>query len=305
MEITPMTPIKIPTPTGIGFSWIANVASTAILCALATLLALQISTAFAVEQNTGEAPDTALQAAVASKDRTPEFAARDGARHPYDTLRFFGLRADMTVVEIWPSAGWYTEILAPYLRERGKLYAAHFPAESSATYFRDNRASFLAKLAAAPSIYDRVTVTAFQPPEQVDIAPPGAADLVVTFRNVHNWYMRGAGERNVIAAFKAMHRALKPGGVLGVVEHRLASHRGVAEQEHSGYMREDFVIHAAEQAGFRLVAKSEINANPHDTTEHPEGVWTLPPSLKLGPVDRERYLGIGESDRMTLKFVKP
>lgn len=300
-----MTPTKVPTLTGIRLPWIANAASTTILRALATLLALHLSTAFAVEQTIGEASDTALQAAVASKDRTPAFAARDRARHPYDTLRFFGLRADMTVVEIWPGAGWYTEILAPYLRESGQLYAAHFPADASTQYFRDNRAGFLAKLAAAPNLYDRVTVTAFQPPEQTDIAPPGTADLVLTFRNVHNWYMRGAGERNVVAAFKAMHRTLKPGGVLGVVEHRLAGHRGVAEQEHSGYMREDFVIHAAEQAGFRLVAKSEINANLHDTTEHPEGVWTLPPSLKLGPVDRERYLGIGESDRMTLKFMKP
>ncbi|MGK2915687.1 MAG: class I SAM-dependent methyltransferase [Porticoccaceae bacterium] len=276
------------------------------LSTLAALLILQISSVLAADQHAEDAPDTALKAVIASTDhRTPEFTARDGARHPYETLRFFGLHAGMTVVEIWPSTGWYTEILAPYLREKGKLYAAHFPADTAVKYFRDNRTGFLAKLAAKPAVYDRVTVTSFNPPTAVDIAPAGSADLVLTFRNVHNWYMRGGGERNVVAAFAAMNRALKPGGVLGIVEHRLASHRGPAEQEQSGYMREDFVIRAAEQAGFRLVAKSEINANPHDTTDYPEGVWTLPPTLRLGPLDRERYVTIGESDRMTLKFVKP
>lgn len=300
-----MTPTKVPTLTGIRLPWIANAAPTTILRALATLLALHLSTAFAVEQTVGEAPDTALQAAVASKDRTPEFAARDRARHPYDTLRFFGLRADMTVVEIWPGNGWYTEILAPYLRERGRLYAAHFPTDTEVTYYRKTRASFLAKLAATPAMYDRVTVTTFRPPSHLEIAPTASADLVLTFRNVHNWYMGGGGEHNVVTAFKAMYRALKPGGILGVVDHRLPSNQGLAEQERTGYMREDFVIRAAEQAGFRLLAKSEINANPHDTADYPEGVWTLPPTLRLGELDRRRYQAIGESDRMTLKFAKP
>lgn len=278
--------------------------------ALIGMLALWVSTALAADQQINgehgaEAPDAALKAAVASSQRTPAFAARDGARHPLETLSFFGLRADMTVVEIWPGDGWYTEILAPYLRGQGALYAAHFPTDTPVTYYRKTRENFLAKLAATPAMYDRVTVTTFHPPSQMEIAPTGSVDLVVTFRNVHNWYMGGGGEHNVVAAFKAMYRALKPGGILGVVEHRLPSNQGLAEQERTGYMREDFVIRAAEQAGFRLLAKSEINANPRDTADYPEGVWTLPPTLRLGELDRRRYQTVGESDRMTLKFAKP
>jgi len=249
--------------------------------------------------------DPGLRAAIADAHRTPEFAARDGARHPYETLRFFGIRPDMTVVEIWPGAGWYTEILAPYLRERGKLYAAHFAVEGGPPYFRELRADFLGKLTAAPERYDRVVVTEFAPPDAVAIAPPGSADLVLTFRNVHNWTMRGGGEAGARAAFAAMYAALKPGGVLGVVDHRLPADRPLAAQEDSGYLREDFVIAAAEHAGFRLAARSEINANPRDHADHPGGVWDLPPTLRGDPARRERYLAIGESDRMTLKFVKP
>lgn len=251
------------------------------------------------------AEDAALRAAIAGDHRTPEFAARDAYRHPYETLRFFGLRPDATVVEIWPGGGWYTEILAPYLRERGRLYAAHFPESAPVAFYRELRGQFAAKLAAAPDLYDRVELTEFLPPEQLDIAPPGSADLVLTFRNVHNWVMRGGGEARALAAFRAFHRALKPGGVLGVVDHRLPPGRPLADQEESGYVREDFVIGVAAQAGFELAARSEINANPRDSADHPLGVWSLPPVLRGGDRDRERYLAIGESDRMTLKFVKP
>jgi len=251
------------------------------------------------------ADDAALADAINGAHRTPAYVERDDARHPRETLTFFGIRPDMTVVEIWPGGGWYTEILAPYLRERGKLYAAHFNADSTSDYYRRSLAEFQTKLAASAAVYDRVVVTAFNPPQHVDIAPPGSADLVVTFRNVHNWYMRGGGDTRVVQAFEAMYRALKPGGVLGVVEHRLPAARPLEDQEDSGYMREDYVIEMAERAGFELVAKSQINANPKDSADHPKGVWTLPPTLRLGDVDRDRYLAIGESDRMTLKFTKP
>lgn len=249
--------------------------------------------------------DPALRAAIAGPHRTPDFVARDGARHPYETLSFFGIRPAMEVVEIWPGGGWYTEILAPYLRARGKLYAAHFSATSELQYFREQRADFVRKLAAAPALYDKVEVTEFDPPRQVAIAPPNSADLVLTFRNVHNWTMRGGGEGRTLAAFAAMYAALKPGGILGVVDHRLPAHRPLSDQEESGYLREDFVIGVAQRAGFQLVAKSEINANPKDSADHPGGVWDLPPSLRGDAAKRDHYLAIGESDRMTLKFIKP
>ncbi|HJO35135.1 MAG TPA: methyltransferase [Gammaproteobacteria bacterium] len=249
--------------------------------------------------------DSELEAAIAGSHRTPEFVQRDSARHPAETLRFFGLKPDMTVVEIWPGAGWYTEILAPVLRLQGRLYAAHFNADSSSAFYRESRAAFDAKLRANPAIYDRVVVTRFNPPTQIDIAPPGTADLVLTFRNVHNWYMRGGGDERIIAAFQAMFRALKPGGMLGVVDHRLPADRPLTDQEDSGYMREDYVIAMAQHAGFTLVARSEINANPDDAANHPKGVWTLPPTFRLGDVSRDHYAAIGESDRMTLKFIKP
>lgn len=211
----------------------------------------------------------------------------------------------MTVVEIWPGQGWYTEILAPVLRTSGLLYAAHFNADSTSEFFRDSRKQFEQMLAARPELYDKVIVTSFNPPAHSDIAPPGSADMVLTFRNVHNWYMRGGGDERVVQAFAAMYRALKPGGILGVVEHRLPANRPLTDQENSGYMREDYVISMAQAAGFRLLGRSGINANPRDTADHPKGVWTLPPTLRMGDVDRDRYLVIGESDRMTLKFIRP
>lgn len=276
----------------------ARVRACSILLALAASLCGQGVAAAAVD-------DAALRAVIAGAHRSPDFVARDGARHPYETLSLFGIRPGMTVVEIWPGGGWYSEILAPYLRERGKLYAAHFSVTSELKYFRELRADFLRKLAAAPALYDKVEVTEFDPPRAVAIAPPNSADLVLTFRNVHNWTMRGGGEERTLAAFSAMYAVLKPGGILGVVDHRLPANRPLGDQEDSGYLREDFVIGVAQRAGFRLVAKSEINANPKDHADHPGGVWDLPPSLRGAAAKREQYLAIGESDRMTLKFIKP
>lgn len=250
--------------------------------------------------------NSSLRDAVQNPARTESFMARDQYRHPEETLSFFGIQPTMTVVEIWPGAdGWYTEILAPFLQDQGKYYAAHFATDSPSEFFVESRNKYLEKLSQQSDIYKKVTVTTFAPPRDIDVAPDASADMVLTFRNVHNWYWRGGGDERVIAAFKTMYSALKPGGILGVVEHRLPPSRPLSDQESSGYMREDYVIRMAEAAGFKFLEKSEINANPKDDANYPDGVWTLPPTLRLGATDKDRYLAIGESDRMTLKFVKP
>ena len=235
--------------------------------------------------------------------RSEKNKQRDQYRHPQETLEFFGIKPGMTVVEIAPGGGWYTEILSPLLGPNGTLYAAHFDPNSEVEYYRNGRAKFERKMDVESDVYGNVEITTFQPPEMLDIAPAGSADAVVTFRNVHNW-LRG-GREATVDSFKAMHKALKPGGVLGVVEHRLPESQQQDEKASSGYMHQQFVIDVAQDAGFKLVASSEINANPKDTANHPKGVWTLPPSLRLGEENQDKYLEIGESDRMTLKFVKP
>lgn len=233
--------------------------------------------------------------------RTQAYVARDVYRHPYQTLQFFGLNQQSTVVEIWPGGGWYTELLAPYLQERGLFYAAHFSATSSIPFYRSNRVKFEQKLAANPDVYDKVKITTLMPPEQVKIAPDNSADFVLTFRNVHNWLKAGKEE----AVFNAMYAALKPGGVLGVVEHRAKPGTSDESMIRSGYVTEAVVMQLAAEVGFEFVAASEINANPKDSAVHPYGVWTLPPTLRGGSEGRDTYLAIGESDRMTLKFIKP
>ena len=242
-----------------------------------------------------------------SDPRRGDAAARDGQRRPAETLGFFGFEPDMTVVEIWPGGGWYTDILAPALAAGGgTLYAAGFdPAMSEGMAARVQ--SFKDKYEASGE-YGDVRVTAFGP-NTGEIAPAGSADLVLTFRNVHNWTMNGFGEK----AFADFYAALKPGGVLGVVEHRLPEDADDAMMQTSGYVKESTVLELAEAAGFELSGRSEINANPNDTADHPFGVWTLPPSSRT--TDREgnapegfdaaAYAAIGESDRMTLRFVKP
>ena len=227
--------------------------------------------------------------------------ARNEFRNPVETLEFFGLAGDMTVIEILPSTGWYTEIMAPYLRNHGKYYAAHFSPNASAAYMPRILQGFEEKITADPDLYGKITVRHLNPPHEVAIAPAESADMALTFRNVHNWIMAGQ-EHEFFASFYA---ALKPGGVLGVVEHRAKPDAGIDVMRTSGYVTEAYVKEVAAAAGFEFVASSEINANPKDSTVHPEGVWTLPPSYELGDVDRAMYTGIGESDRMTLKFVKP
>jgi predicted methyltransferase len=226
--------------------------------------------------------------------------ARDPYRHPVETLLFFDLRADSTVVEILPgSGGYYMEILAPYLMQKG-LYVAANRDETAVSPYKEDHQKLLERLKAEPALYGKVRVTKFNA-DRHEIAPAGSADFVLTFRNLHNWIERGEAE----AALRAFHKALKPGGVLGVVDHRGRTDQSQEEQMKSGYVREDYAIALIEKAGFRLAGRSEVNANAKDTKDHPEGVWTLPPTYRLKDQDRARYAAIGESDRFTLKFVKP
>jgi predicted methyltransferase len=251
----------------------------------------------------GATASDSLAAAIASPTRTPKYVARDTYRHPLETLRFFGLRPDQTVVEIWPGRGWYMEILAPYLHDQGKYYAAIEAADvdGAPKEAKDNAASLRKRIADDPARFGRVIVTELHPPQLTEVCPPGTADVVLTFRNVHNWMVAG----NQQAQFDAFFKALKPGGVLGVVEHRAKPGTSPDEMGKSGYVDEAYVKKLATIAGFRFDAESAVNDNPKDTKEYPEGVWTLPPTLALGDKDRAKYVAIGESDRMTLRFVKP
>ena len=248
--------------------------------------------------------DKSLKSVINSDHRSEKNAARDEFRNPAETLTFFGIRPNMTVVEIWPGGGWYTEILAPYLKEQGKYIAANFDPDAGVKYYNRRLKDFEDTFVANQDVYGDIEMTVFNPPAKTDVAKPGSADLVLTFRNVHNWYIRGDKE-SVVESFKGFYKALKPGGVLGVVEHRLPKGMSQEENKRSGYMREDLVIEWAKEAGFVLVDKSSVNANEKDTADHPKGVWTLPPSLRLGDENKDKYMTIGESDRMTLKFAKP
>jgi len=255
---------------------------------------------------------TSLEGAVAGTHRDPANVARDPFRHPTEVLEFFGLQGDMTVVEVWPGAGWWTEILAPVLRDDGTYIAAGFVTEGADVpqYRKALVKALQDKIAASPDLYDQAVVTELGTPNHTEIAPRGTADLVLTFRNVHNWLAAGDAPQ----MFQAFHDVLRPGGVLGVVEHRAPAGTGVETMKKSGYMTEAYVIELANAAGFVLDARSEVNANPKDTADHPAGVWTLPPSLRVCrplPAGTEqeacfaKYRAIGESDRMTLRFRKP
>ncbi len=249
--------------------------------------------------------------AMSGTHRDANNVLRDQYRHPAETLEFFGWQPGMTVVEIWPGRGWYTEILAPITRPEGVLYAAGFAMTSDRApeYRLRIQKEYVDKLGQHPAVYDHVVVTELSVPERTTIAPPGSADMVLTFRNVHNW-MKGDYAAGM---FKVFARTLKPGGILGITEHRAKPGTSVEDMVKSGYVTERHVIELAEAAGFELAAKSEINANPKDTADHPAGVWTLPPSLRhcksledenVQVECSEKYQAIGESDRMTLKFIK-
>ncbi|MES2905204.1 MAG: methyltransferase [Pseudomonadota bacterium] len=239
---------------------------------------------------------SALDAAVASPARKAENVTRDRYRNPAATLAFFDVKPSSTVVEIFPGGGWYSEIIAPYVINGGGTYYAAAP-DRGLNGFRK-----LSETNAA--LYGRAKTAAFPVREAGETGvPAGTADVVVTFRNVHNWMMGDKPYADL--AFQQMYAMLKPGGVLGVEEHRLGENADISLEKKSGYVKTSSVRRMAEAAGFRFVGSSEINANPRDTKDYEKGVWTLPPTLTLKDVDRAKYVAIGESDRMTLKFVKP
>lgn len=239
-------------------------------------------------------PSKEIVAAVASPGRSAANRARDPYRHPAETLAFFGLSPAQAVVEFLPSPGWYTEILAPMVKGRGR-YVALVPTAQA----EQQRAGLVGKA----QQYGNASVQTIDFKTGASTMRPNSADVVLTFRNVHNLLMQ---DDPAVAGrvFKAFHDMLKPGGVLGVVDHRLPEEMDASREKSSGYIKRSTVIRLAEQAGFRLASESAVNANPKDTHDHPSGVWTLPPTYRLKDVDRAKYAAIGESDRFTLKFVK-
>ena len=272
------------------------------LSALALALALAAGALLAAGCTTTSSRQATLQAlngVLAGNQRSAENRARDRYRHPRETLLFFGIRPETRVLEVWPEPGWYTEVIAPLVRARGKYYAAVIAPDAASRNITARLASYRNELSSRPDLYDRVEVVTF-PTDGSDAVPPNSVDMVVTFRNIHDWMARGQAAR----AFATMYRALKPGGVLGVVEHRGIPGAPQDPQAKSGYVDEDYAVKLIEAQGFKLEATSQINANPRDSKDYEQGVWTLPPTFRLGDRDRDQYAAIGESDRFTLKFVK-
>ena len=246
------------------------------------------------------AADLDWDAALNGEQRDPKNSARDESRNPRATLEFFGIESGMSVVELSPGGGWYSEVIVPLMKDNGTYYAAHHGLNGPSAYYRRSLGAYLQKLGNDADLYGDVVVTQLQPPAETTVAPAGSADLIVGFRNVHSW-MRGDILDQVLAA---AFTALKPGGKLGLVQHRAKPGTDVETMKKTGYVTEAFVKEAAAKAGFSFEAASDVNANPKDTADHPSGVWNLPPALRGDEANRAKYEAIGESDRMTLLFVK-
>ena len=272
---------------------------TACLLALPAIAQDQPADALVPPTSASDYTSTQLDQVIGGDWRPAEQRARDAYRHPKETLGFFELRPDQTVIEITPGGGWYAQILAPLLRDNGHYIAAE-KRPSADDEARSDDSALRKLFAAHPAQFGQAAIVTFDPKAPV-LGAPGSADRVLTFRNVHNWAMDGTAP----AMFKAFYAVLKPGGVLGVVDHRADAGATLDEVRDSGYLPVDYVVKLATDAGFVLDGRSEINANPKDDHDHPKGVWTLPPTLALGDQDKAKYLAIGESDRMTLRFVKP
>ncbi|MFA7553735.1 MAG: methyltransferase [Spongiibacteraceae bacterium] len=257
------------------------------------VLLVSSSTLLATESLT-----TALQQAATGEHRSPENIARNQYRHPVKTLEFFGLKAEMTVIEINPGGMWYTEVLAPVLSERGQYIAAGYDMmRDDLPGYQIQQNKMLQQRFATESVFGKAKIIGFSPATKAPLGEPASADMVLTFRNTHGWVRDGVAGN----AYKAFFDVLKPGGVLGVVQHRGPA----VNSGFTGYLTEQQVVDIAQAAGFELDARSEINANPKDTKDYSANVWALPPVLRMGEVDREKHLAIGESDRMTLRFRKP
>lgn len=238
-----------------------------------------------------------LRQAIDGEHRSPADRGRDNYRHPFETLSFFGIEPDDRVVEIYPGDGWYTAILAPYLQEEGELVVAHYPrGEEPSGFVDDPNARFSDRMREHPGVFRGIENIVVPPGEQVELDEAGSVDVIFDARNAHNWLRQGRE-----ALLQSWYEALKPGGTVAIVAHRMDPER----EEEGGYIHESRLIEVMEEHGFRFVESSEINANPEDTKDYPFGVWSLPPTLYNVP-DNERinYLRIGESDRMTMKFVK-
>jgi predicted methyltransferase len=247
-----------------------------------------------------EATASALDVILAGNQRTAGDRSRDQYCHPKATLLFFGIRPNARVLQVWPESGWYTKIIAPLVRAKGRYIAGVLAPDPGSRFLQARSADYRRLLSSRPDLYGAVKVVSF-PLDGGDVVPPGSVNMVLSFRDLHEWMALGAAPQ----ALATLYRALAPGGVLGVVDNRGDPTLPQDPQAKNGYVRQDYAIRMIEAAGFRLVATSEVNANPRDTKNYPAGVWTLPPDYRLGNIDRAKYTAIGESDRFTLKFVKP